>query len=338
MSKFLRKMERMSAKPEDFKSSKTVTTVVTVPTVVTKPTVAKVTTVVPVRARNVQHAHTVWEQQLYEALWKEASPVGQEYRELSMGYRHIAALTGLSLRTVQRNMKYLEQKFALEPVGRYDPDTKTPKTYRIYSYREILARRREAGKEWVIINRQGVELVGSSAGAESQEPPSSTTVATVTTVATKPTATVAKVTTADSRHGDDSFRAERKESSQPSSSGVLIVIDKVRKYLAVDDDVVRMVIRQCRRNDPECTHEEIAEFAAVSAAKIARQRNVDNPAGLLISQVPKFFPGSELQTYRVRKARELAESKEVARKVLDDPESAQDARDWAQAVLADSKG
>src|SRR5215472_12231919 len=100
-----------------------------------------------------------------------------------MGYRHIAALTGLSLRTVQRNMKYLEQKFALEPVGRYDSDTKTPKTYRIYSYREILARRREAGKEWVIINRQGVELVGSSAGAETQESqPSSTTVATVTTV------------------------------------------------------------------------------------------------------------------------------------------------------------
>jgi hypothetical protein len=33
----------------------------------------------------------------------------------------------------------------------------------------------------------------------------------------------------------------------------LIVIDKVRKYLAVDDDVVRMVIRQCRRNDPDCT-------------------------------------------------------------------------------------
>lgn len=305
MSKFLRKMERMSAKPEDFKPAMTETTVVTVPTVVTKTTVARVPTVVPVRARNVQHAHTVWEQQLYEALWREASPAGQEYRQLSMGYRHIAALTGLSLRTVQRNMKYLEQKFALEPVGRYDPDTKTPKTYRIYSYREILARRRKAGKEWVIINRQGVELVGSSAGAESQEsPPSVTTVATVTTVVTKPTDTVAKVTTADSRHGDDSFREEGKESSQPSSSGVLIVIDRVRKYLAVDDDVVRMVIRQCRRNDPDCTHDEIAEFAAVSAAKIARQRNVDNPAGLLISQAPKFFPGSELQAYRARKAQE----------------------------------
>jgi hypothetical protein len=65
---------------------------------------------------------------------------------------------------------------------------------------------------------------------------------------------------------------------------------------------------------------------------------VDNPAGLLISQAPKFFPGSELQGCRVRKARELSESREVAQKVLDDPESAQDAREWAQAVLADDKG
>jgi hypothetical protein len=106
----------------------------------------------------------------------------------------------------------------------------------------------------------------------------------------------------------------------------LIVINKVRKYLAVEDDVIRIVVRQSRRNDPDCTDDEIAEFAEASAAKIARQRNVDNPAaGLLISQTPKFFPGSELQAYRVRKAREAMESKGVARKVLDDPESAQDA-------------
>ena len=124
----------------------------------------------------------------------------------------------------------------------------------------------------------------------------------------------------------------------PTRDTVPLVSAAIAKYLTVDDDAVRLIIEGCQRNDPGCTLEEIAEFAAHSAAKIAKQRNVDNPAGLLISQAPKFFPGAELQAYRARKARELAESREVARKVLDDPEGAQDAREWAQAVLAEGEG
>jgi hypothetical protein len=176
---------------------RTQTTVVTVPPVVTEPpvvtavvkhnlptepTVAKVTTVVPVKARSVQHAHTVWEQQLYDALWREGKPAAPEWKELSIGYRHIAALTGLALRTVQRNMKSLEEKLAIEPVGRYDPDTKTPKTYRIYSLKAILERRREAGLEWVLVNRQGVDLVRRPSLPTAATVP---TVATVTTVGTE---------------------------------------------------------------------------------------------------------------------------------------------------------
>jgi hypothetical protein len=56
MSKFLRKMERMSAKHADFKRPKAEKTVATLTTVVKVPTVV---TNVPVRARNVQRAHTV---------------------------------------------------------------------------------------------------------------------------------------------------------------------------------------------------------------------------------------------------------------------------------------
>ena len=52
------------------------------------------------------------------------------------------------------------------------------------------------------------------------------------------------------------------------------------------------------------------------AAKIQLQKNVDNPAGLLIHQVPRFFPGTELTAYRGRKAREIAEGRETAQRVL----------------------
>jgi hypothetical protein len=62
---------------------------------------------------------------------------------------------------------------------------------------------------------------------------------------------------------------------------------------------------------------------------------VDNPAGLLISQAPKFFPGSELSAYRVRKAQEIAEGRKMARRVLEDPQASQQELEWAKTMIPD---
>jgi hypothetical protein len=81
-----------------------------------------------------------------------------------------------------------------------------------------------------------------------------------------------------------------------------------------------LLIQQYLLKDPECTADEIAYFAAVSGDKMARQRNVANPAGLLIKTDAQILPGTELDAYRARKVREFAKNIEMARKFLTDSE------------------
>ena len=195
-------------KIQEIQRRKLMGTAGTVPKVETAPTVApvpKVGAVPGFRARIAQDGHTVWEQQIYEALWKEARG-GMESRDIAIGYRHIASLTGKGINTVQRNMRSLTEKLAIEPIGRHDSDTRTPKTYRVYSYSAILRRRAAAGLEWVTRNRQGVSL-GTV--------PTLAAVPTVDTVPGMGTGAIPTVGIENSPHGGDTFREETKEEGKP---------------------------------------------------------------------------------------------------------------------------
>lgn len=191
---YLRPVQEISFRPPEPAWSPTPADLTKIRAPVTSGTVPKVLKGgIGFRAKTAQDAHTVWEQEIYEALWKNARPVDAETREISIGYRHIAKMAGKGVKTVQRNMKSLTYKLAIESVGRHDSDSKTPKTYLIHSYVSILRRRSTAGLEWVIRSRQGVTLG---------------TVPMVTTVPTVGIATVPMVTTVDCPQGGDSFREE----------------------------------------------------------------------------------------------------------------------------------
>jgi len=292
-----------------------------------------------VRANTVQDGHTIWEQAIYDALWRQATPVAADYRELAIGYRHIAALTGLGLKTIQRNMKGLAHKLTLEPVGRYDPDTRTPKTYRIYSFRAILDRRRAAGLEWVLINRQGVTLttaptvtaVPTVAGVPTEPP--LPTVASVPTLAPESVPTVAPP---DSPHGGRSFRAGAQEPSATSSSALRTPVGELlRRYLPADDDAVARLVEGCLRADPTATAEEIVHFAGLKLAQHRHMRGIQNPIGLLIESVPKCFAGDLIREYRDELGRRAGQGRDEARKILDDPQASDADRVLARRILSE---
>ena len=79
----------------------------------------------------------------------------------------------------------------------------------------------------------------------------------------------------------------------------------------VDDDAIALLIQKCRQRTPDATDEEIAQLAAFQARRIARMRNVDNPIGLLIDQVPKCFDGEAFARYRREKAAEAKRLEEL---------------------------
>jgi hypothetical protein len=347
MSKFLRKMAAMSAKPSDFKPKPVAaaTTKVTVPSVGTVPSIVKVPSMGTVpskgtvprvyRCNTVQDGHSFAEDRLYNALWnyRWAKVESDECRLVSVGWDLMAQLSGMTPNNARQNCFRLIQKLALEKVQAHNSEQRVGTTYRVYSYAAIIRRRRSAGMESVIRNRGGVTFV--MAPYSKGTVPTEGTAPIEGTVLTEGMPSVPTEGTVSVPTEGTPLSHKEVMESQPSSSGVSIVSERVRKHLAVDDDVVHMVIRQCRRNDPDCTLEEVAEFAALSAAKICRQRNVDNPAGLLISQAPKFFPGSELSAYRARKAQELADGREMARRVLEDPQASPQELEWAKTMIPD---
>src|SRR5690349_21413635 len=80
------------------------------------------------------------------------------YVDISAGYRTLANKTRMGDKTIKRNLRSLEEKLAIEAIAAEETYTNTGRTYRVYSYRAILERRKKARLEWVIRNRQAVIL------------------------------------------------------------------------------------------------------------------------------------------------------------------------------------
>ena len=109
--------------------------------------------------------------------------------------------------------------------------------------------------------------------------------------------------------------------------------------MILDDDAVRKLIRRCRDEDPAATEDEVAAFLNI---KILQLRNspTRNMVGMLLSAVPAYFakPATELAKYRQQKAEERAKHLQIAREVLEDPESSPESREWVQDFVANGEG
>lgn len=103
---------------------------------------------------------------------------------------------------------------------------------------------------------------------------------------------------------------------------------------------MRRLITECRRRAPDATVEEISEFVQQKAAFAMRNPQIRNPSGFLITPVPRCFEGESFQIFRKSreeaKRREKAELQRIAMTILDAPESSDEDRNWAHAILSDT--
>lgn len=109
--------------------------------------------------------HSLAEENLYQSLWN--SPAAREEtpetRLIAIGWDVMAALARTTPRLARENCFRLIEKLALERVAPPDPDRRIGTTYRVYAAEAVLARRRGAGKNWVVRNR-GVRFVDPETG------------------------------------------------------------------------------------------------------------------------------------------------------------------------------
>ncbi len=257
----------------------------------------------------------------------------------------IARKVSISIRNLRRVLRSLEQKFAIEVTAYEDKTRSIARRYRVWGFRPAMERRRQAGYSYVYRNRNLVTL----ARLYSEWPPDSLTEGLGDNLSGGRTDNLAKLPP-DKIGGrpTDNLSASlirNSNNSKTTTPSPLVVTQMLAtvvntEFGLVDDDALRRIIRGCRAFVPDATDEEITEFAKVAAHRIRRIQNLDNPVGLLIKQVPKYFEGQSFRLYRDEKRRakeihktRLKQLREEAQEMLENPNCESLDREWARSVI-----
>lgn len=305
--------------------------------------------------QNVQSAHTASEHLVYTTMWKLLGSREDDgpSREGLLPMAAVASKVSISLRNLRRVLRSLEQKFALEITEYEDKTRSIPRRYRVWGFRPTMERRRHAGYSYIYRNRNLITLArpsgktppdtlaGAAAVNLSGAPPASLTSGPPDSLAPNPGDNKAQ------KPPDNMAASLIKEESKlkpttssPFAVSPVIAMAVTNNFGYVDDDALRRMIRACRQSVPDATDDEIADLATSAAHRIRRMRNLVNPVGLLITQVPKYFEGQSFLLYREEKRRvqeaerqRLRQQQREAQAILDNPASDNSDREWAQTLL-----
>ena len=333
------------------------------------------------RVAIAQHSMALGEERVYQALWhaREHDGVffeGKKTKTFSLGYDRIAKLVRLNEKSVRLLLPKLIAKRIIEVIASENSATRTGRTYRIFSYEEILERQRAANLLYVVKNGRAVEFVQAGASPlargtptvgekeghrDSLDYPGESPTVGSSAKPTKPTvvatSTVSVGQTPSQPVGDSSKTSVGvtttpldiipvKQQSQTTSSSVRKAL---ASYGLPDDDAVHHMITQCKKNAPDVEYEEIAHFIH-EKGQIIRNGRISNPIGFLLVYVPKCFLGEGLREFREerRRAREAEEVRrreldewrtaalQTQQEILNDPNSSEEDKRWARKFLEES--
>jgi hypothetical protein len=301
-----------------------------------------------------QDGHSHGEEALYQVLWRAGKLETEETRLIAMGYGEMSKRIRLSFNNSKATCLRLIQKLAVEEVAHEVSHERIGKTYRIFSYKAILERRRSNNMEWVVKNK-GVEFV---IPALSQAPSILGGVPDIGIKGTLPDKDAVSISGREalSISGRESMSItgiplenssrEVPRKTLPSSSSAVAAV--LSEYGTIDDDAVQKILADCSRNAPDATLEEIMHFIREKGRVVANGK-IDNPIGFLIVYVPKCFVGDTLKLYREQQRqrreaadREAAEAREwVAEhrrqqeQILADPDASEEDKQWARRFLSE---
>ncbi len=285
----------------------------------------------PLKCRSVQDAHTLGETVLYSLLWSTAKPETDETKIFQLGWRQMASLRkGMGDKFCKRNVGGLIRKLALECIRPENTYKREARTYRIHSFKSILARRKAAGYEWVSRDKRRafVQEDGTPfADPQTSEIPegNTDTVSITTTVDTYPAGYPDTVVLNDP--GTVVIRTPGTgvlktpplvRSLGTTEEEIPTTTTEVDSIVAILAAVVELpdvraavsLLTACRAACPDATTEEIIAVIREKAFAARARRDVRNPMGFLLKTVPLVFEGSGIDSYR----RIVAAEAEAARK------------------------
>jgi hypothetical protein len=291
----------------------------------------------------VQDAHSLAEQAVYDAMYRAGQPYQGDSRILTIGLRSLADLSRMAYSNCKANVRSLIAKLAIEERGGFSYTD--GRTYIIYSFREILRRRKVAGFTHVIRNR-GVAFVDPVSGIPLQpkhlsqsSAPDSSAPGPLTSALESPQAS-APIRAESSAPETEAHIRNRNLNRNPveeASSFLGPIVSALRRYIPdVDDDAARELWRRCRENAPDAEITEVVHFVDLKAGK----PGIRMPLGFLLAAVPKCFVGDAYRQFREegRTARQTTSNRDrmFAEEILRSPEADEEQKQWAREVLSAS--
>jgi hypothetical protein len=324
------------------------------------------------RATLAQDGHSLGEQALYEALWQHAHAYAADARIITLGYRRMAELARLTVNNSKANIQALIEKLAVEEAASFTHSQ--GRTYLVYSYGAIIERRRSAGLTHYVKTR-GVVFVDPETGEPltarvrdrsgipfSGQPPSTAVPeggargAPVSDVAGTPDSAGAPYSQTPRQMFSNSTSTTAQGAipgqaatgpapvggtyTRPGSRLPAELVQGLRQIVAVlDDEAAAVLWHQCRKRAPDCTPEEVLQFARAKAA-VFRGGRIQNPLGFLLAAVPKCFEGAAFQEFRQEQARQrqaaeeqMSQMRREFEAILADPNSTEQDRAFVRRLM-----
>jgi len=287
----------------------------------------------------VQDGHSLGEQAVYDAMYRIGTPFQGDSRIITIGLRSLAELSRLAYANCKANVRSLSRKLAIKEGNSFSYTE--GRTYIVYSYREILRRRKAAGLTHVI-RTKGVLFVDPVSGMEvltgaldSSAPDTMDSAAeSIKSSAPEAQRSSAVESSAPIRNRQ-SLRNQHQQSPQPA------VIAELRHYGEVSDAAADQLLTLCHERCPDLTTEEIV---AMIRRKMESVQIRSSFMGFLKVALPPCFEGESFRQFRLdlqrrfqdqERGRELEhqQSMATARTILADDTSPADLVDWAKDLL-----
>lgn len=278
------------------------------------------------KCTKAQDGHSHLEDVLYGVLRRagrpEEGPSGNVITQAGSSF--LCKETRVHKRNLGTVLRRLVFKQSIEVLDYERSTTRTARRYRVFSYGEILKRRREAGLEWVV-RRRGVEFVnpatgeplfvdpGAVDGPDSSPdavtaPPDAVTAGESPAFtsgdsdAVRPSAPHAVTAPPLGNEARENPKGSKQEKSKTTSSvDSSLVSEALQKHWQTDHAAVQQLVRSCLAVRPDCTTSEIVHFIEEKGYILAKNvRGFTNPVGFLLSSVPKCFEGETFNRWRER--------------------------------------
>ncbi|MFT4114455.1 hypothetical protein [Silvibacterium sp.] len=265
------------------------------------------------RCVRVEQGHSHGEHQLYLALWRVANEETENSRLVTIGWDRMGQRAAMSNKAAKRNLKSLIKKLAVEILIAENSNLRIGRTYRLYSFKEILRRRKNAGLIDVVKDK-GVRFVNAAEAAALISATGIKQDYITSTVDISPPETEGKTSTVtvdipSPGTGDKTSPLLRKyeeeiEGTTTRKPQADEILGALAKYVVADEKAALHIYRDCRKVCADVTPEEVVKVVHLKAPAILRDRSIWNPLALLIRAVPQCFSGAGANELRAQWALE----------------------------------